>query len=152
MQQYTWFFSLSQTLSSEQETALKADFDRFVSQWNTHGSPVDGLIQIRHARFVIIQSNPAEARPSGCSIDSLKQGVGKILQQHGLESVEASYVFFQQDDQTIRSTDFRQIPQLIREGVLKADTLIFDHSLSQSDDLRKWEVPLKQSWLKRYLA
>lgn len=152
MQQYTWFYSLPQSLSAEQEAALKMDFDQFVGQWKTHGAPVDGLIQIKHRQFVIVQSNPAEGRPSGCSIDSLKKAVGQILQKHGLQAVEASQVFFEDATQHIRSVDFRQIPQLIKEGTLTPETKIFDHSLAHSDDLRKWEIPLKQSWLKRYLA
>jgi hypothetical protein len=151
MQQYTWFYSLANTLTPEQETALKADFDQFLSQWKTHGTPVDGMIQIRHQRFVIIQSNPAEGRPSGCSIDSLKKAVGQILNHHGLQALESSQVFFRNNGDGIQSTDFRQIPELVKSGTLSPETLIFDHSLAQSDDLSKWEVPLKQTWLKRYL-
>ena len=151
MQQYTWFYSLSQMLTPEQEVALRADFDRFLEQWKTHGTPVDGLIQIKHGRFVIIQSNPTEGRPSGCSIDSLKRAVGQVMDRHQLSGLEASYVFYRDAAEAIQSVHFKHIPELVKTGVLQAETPIFDHSLSQSDDLRKWEVPLKQSWLKRYL-
>jgi hypothetical protein len=152
MQAYTWFFSLSTPLSAEQEVALQADFANFANQWKSHGTPVEGLIQVKHKRFVIAQSNPVDSRPSGCSIDSLKRGIEQILRTHQLPQLDSSQVFYRDEAGEIQFTDFRSIPELVAQGKLQGDTLIFDHSLSQSDDLSKWEVPLAQSWLRRYLS
>ncbi|MCI4666872.1 MAG: hypothetical protein MRZ79_01835 [Bacteroidia bacterium] len=151
MQSYTWFFSLKDELDAEQFAKLKGDFDQFTSQWKTHGAPVDGLIQIRHKRFVIAQSNPADDRPSGCSIDSLRRGVEAILRQHQLKTFDNGYVFFVDADGEIQEVHFKELPQYIDGGRLDANTLVLDHSLSHSDDLEKWEVPLQSTWLKRYL-
>ena len=151
MQSYTWFYSLSNKLSPGQEAALQADFDQFLGQWKTHGTPVDGLVKIAHSQFIIIQSNPGEGRPSGCSIDSLKHAVADILQKNELEALDAANVFYQNENAEVNYTHFRNISQLVESGEMNAETKIFDHSLSQSDDLSKWIVPMKQSWLKRYL-
>ncbi|MEL7340070.1 MAG: hypothetical protein AAGM67_06255, partial [Bacteroidota bacterium] len=115
-----------------------------------HGTPVDGLVQIRYGRFVVIQSNPAEARPSGCSIDSLKRSIGQILQKHGLEVLDASHVFYRSGTD-IHAANFKSLSGLVKDGSLTADSIVFDHSLAQSDDLSLWELPLKQTWMKRYL-
>ncbi|MEM6344488.1 MAG: hypothetical protein AAF927_11435 [Bacteroidota bacterium] len=150
MQSYTWFYSLANALSLEEEQALAADFEHFLAQWKSHGTPVEGLIKIRYGRFIIVQSNPAEARPSGCSIDSLKKSVGTILDKHGLKVLDASYVYYRSGTE-INAVHFRELNQLAADGRLEAETIVFDHSLAQSDDLSKWELPLKQTWLKRYL-
>ena len=55
MQLYTWFYSLSEALSPEKEAALKADFTQFLSQWKSHGVPVEGMIEIRYGQFVVNQ-------------------------------------------------------------------------------------------------
>ncbi|MEZ4847271.1 MAG: hypothetical protein R3B93_01285 [Bacteroidia bacterium] len=94
MQQYTWFYSLKSPLSPEQVAALEVDFAQFLSKWNTHGTPVDGLITLKYNRFIIIQSDPKVARPSGCSIDSLKRAIGEILNAHRLEVVDSAYIFY----------------------------------------------------------
>ena len=151
MQAYTWFYSLATTLTDSQEAALLADFSAFTRQWQSHGTPVEGLIQVKYKRFVIAQANPADSRPSGCSIDSLKRGIEHILTQHQLPWLDAAYVFFRKDTDDIQAVHFREITSLVQSGALKAETTVFDHSLSQSDDLSKWEVPLKQTWLKRHL-
>ncbi|MEO0473676.1 MAG: hypothetical protein AAF206_28955, partial [Bacteroidota bacterium] len=107
--------------------------------------------QIRHQQFVIIQSNPADARPSGCSIDSLKRGVSDILVQRGHEVVDASQVFYRNKEGAVELVDFRQVKEKVSAGDLTANSIVFDHSLSQSDDLNKWEVAMKDTWLNRYL-
>ncbi|MFK7925269.1 MAG: hypothetical protein AB8H47_25160 [Bacteroidia bacterium] len=150
MQSYTWFYSLADALSPEKEQALAADFEYFLAQWKSHGTPVEGLIKIQYGRFVIVQSNPEDSRPSGCSIDSLKKSVSAIIDKHGLSVLDASYVYYRSGTE-IQATHFKELPKLATEGTLEADTIVFDHSLSQSDDLSKWELPLKQTWLKRYL-
>ncbi|MEL6671480.1 MAG: hypothetical protein AAFR61_04785 [Bacteroidota bacterium] len=151
MQSYTWFYSLKETLSPEVESQLEQDFDHFLAQWKSHGTPVDGLIQISYHRFVIIQSDPQTSRPSGCSIDSLKRAVGQILQQRHQEVLDAAHVFYRDEQQEIAFTHFRDIPKLVAAGSLSAETQVFDHSLGQSDDLSRWEIALQDSWLKRFL-
>ena len=151
MQSYTWFFSLENALTAEQEAQLQADFKQFTDQWQSHGTPVDGLIRIRYNRFVIVQANPAEARPSGCSIDSLRRGVEQILAQRGYRHMEPMWVFFRDTEGEIQRAHFQQMGSLLAEGKISAQTPVFDHSLSHSDDLNLWERPLAETWMKRFL-
>lgn len=151
MQTYTWFYSLKDQPSPAQKAKLEAGFEQFLANWKSHGTPVEGLIQFVYDRFVIIQSDPGKARPSGCSIDSLKRGVEGILTQTELPWMEAAYVCYRDAAGEIQSVHFSKIKSLIESGELTADTQVFDHSLSQSDDLSKWEQPLSATWLKRFL-
>jgi len=151
MQRYTWIYSLASPLAKDQCTQLAQAFEAFLNQWQSHGTPVAGQIYLAHDHFVIIQANPNEDRPSGCSIDSLKKTVEQILQQHGLNWVDASHIFYQRTNGTIGSVHFQELSAQIEQGTLTADTVVFDHSLGQSDDLSQWEVPLKATWMKRFL-
>ena len=152
MQNYTWFYSLKSSLSPEQEQALEVDFANFLNQWKTHGTPVDGLIALKYGRFIIIQSDPQVSRPSGCSIDSLKRSISQILNAHGHEVLDAAHVYYRDQNQDIQVTHFSKIPSLVASGDLTPETIVFDHSLAQSDDLSKWELPMSQTWLDRYFA
>ena len=151
MQTYTWIYSLVREIPDEQLTVLIRDFEEFLNQWKSHGVPVDGMIQIKRRQFVIIQSNPGDNRPSGCSIDSLKKSVEHILKNRGLDWLENGYVSYLADDNQIEHVHFSKIKERVENEQLKGDTLILDNTLSQTDDLNKWEVPMKESWLKRYL-
>lgn len=151
MQSNTWIFSLAQAVNDSVASDLSQDFGAFQAQWKSHGTPVSGLIALHHQRFVVIQSKADESRPSGCSIDSLRRGVTAILQQHRLEWLEGGEVFYRDVAGDIKMVHFQQIETLIEEGILLPETIVFDHSLSNSDDLGLWEVPLNQTWMKRFL-
>ncbi len=147
----TWFFSIKTPLNPAQESALQTDFDRFTASWKSHGADVSGGVSVKYHRFVIVQSDPREDRPSGCSIDSMRKTVEGILAHHQIECVDAGHVFFRDGAGQIAFVNFRELPQCVADGTLTAGTLIFDHTLSQTDDLNRWEVPLVETWVKRYL-
>ena len=151
MQLHTWFYSLSEELTDTQTAALNADFEAFLSQWKSHGVPVDGMIEIRHGQFIVIKSDASESRPSGCSIDSLKRSVMAILNKHGLDVLDAAHVFYRGADGKIIPIHFRELTALAKAGILHADTIVFDNSLGQSDDMSKWEMRLSDTWMKRVL-
>ncbi len=58
MTTYTWIYTLSENTDNALLEALEADFSAFLNQWQTHGTPVQGSIEIKHARFVIVQADP----------------------------------------------------------------------------------------------
>jgi hypothetical protein len=151
MQQYTWIYALTQPLTAAQEASVGEALAKLLAGWKTHGNPVKGVATIRYGRFIIAQADPNDGRPSGCSIDSLRHGIEEILQAHQLETFDPAEIFYRDAAGDLQHVDFREIPALIEAGRVGPGTLIFDHSLGQSDDLSRWEVPLQASWLKRYL-
>lgn len=151
MQTYTWIFSLTESVDDVVASDLARDFEAFQAQWKSHGTPVTGLITLHHQRFVIIQSKEEESRPSGCSIDSLRRGVTGILQHHNLAWLEGGEVFYRDASGEIQMVHFQKIAGLVAEGILSPETIVFDHSLSNSDDLSLWEVPMNNTWMKRFL-
>ncbi len=146
-----WFYSLTYTLTSAEVESLSQAFAAFLAQWKSHGTPVTGKIDIKYARFIHISLAQSSENPSGCSIDSMRHAVEKILLSHQLTWAEASNVFFKAENGEIRHTDFRQIPQLVAENALHAESIVFDNSLSDTGLLEKWEVKMADTWMKRYL-
>lgn len=151
MQQYTWIYSLSETLSSAQNEHLSAQFEAFAKNWKSHGTPVEGTISLHYQRFIIVQADMQTERPSGCSIDSMRKTVENVLKEAGLFYTDAAQIYYRNAANEIASVHFKDIPALISKGELNENTIVFDNTLSASDDLSKWEVPLAQTWLKRFL-
>lgn len=152
MTKYTWFYSFAESLSADQIATLEADFQAFLDQWKTHGTPVKASIELRYGRFVIIQADPSDGRPSGCSIDSMRHAVEQILTNHGHPWLDNAHVYLRDENGEILAPHFSELPALAAAGKLKEDTMVYDHSLNQTDDLGKWEVSLAETWLKRYLS
>jgi hypothetical protein len=151
MQQYTWIYSLGQPLDAAAESRLRAGLEAFIQRWKTHGDPVRGAFDVRHGRFVIVQADPQDLRPSGCSIDSMRKAVEETLRAQGLEALDPGVLFYRDGSGAICQLHHRGLKQALETGLLHAATPVFDHTLGQSDDLSRWEVPLSATWMARFL-
>jgi hypothetical protein len=147
---HVWIFQLGSAPAESVKAELLKELDAFIAVWKAHGSPVPGLAELRHDRFVIVQAEPDHA--SGCSIDSMTKGVHEILAQHGLEVLGAERIFYRAGDGSIQNMDFKDVKGAIGSGVLKPNTLVFDSTLGNSSDLNRWEVALEKTWMVRFLT
>jgi hypothetical protein len=151
MQRHTWVYSLTTPLSDSAAAKLQHDLDLIAESWKSHGKPLKGMIEIKYQRFVIARALPEFGLPSGCSIDSLRHALDETFARNGLSWFDPSEVFYKDSEGNLAHADFRALPGLIAQGTVHANTVVFDHTMNQSDDLNLWERPLHQTWLKRYL-
>lgn len=147
--QNVWIFQLASAPTAESKHKMLEELDGFMAVWKAHGAPVPGEAKLHYDRFVVVHATPGHA--SGCSIDAMNKGVSDILGNYGLTVLGADQIFFKQDDGSIDYVDFRDAKSSILAGKLNANTIIFDSSLGQASDLSKWEQPLSQTWLGRFL-
>lgn len=146
---HVWIFQLATSPDSGQSATLTSGLDHLMQTWKAHGSPVPGTYQIRYDRFLIVQAEPGHA--SGCSIDSMNRSVAELLSNAQLQVLGADRVLYRGADGGIQDIDFKEVRAAIQDGRLHADTTVFDSTLSNSNDLSKWEVPLSQTWMARFL-
>lgn len=147
--QHIWIFQLATAPSAAAKSSILDELSSFVAVWKAHGAPVPGAVELRHDRFVIVQATPGHA--SGCSIDSMTKGVTDILRQHGLQVLGAERVLFRDADGSIADMDFKDARAHVASGRIHADTIVFDSTMGQSNDLNLWEVPMHKTWLGRFL-
>lgn len=147
--QHTWIFQLSRSLSEAEKARLTQDLDRFLAQWKSHGAPVPGTAEMPYNHFIIVQAVPGTT--SGCSIDAMTKGIEGIISRTSVELLGPERVFFREKDGSIAHLDFRDIKGAVQAGRLRAQTTVFDASLGQSSDLRRWEVPLSATWMGRFV-
>jgi hypothetical protein len=149
--QNIWIFQLAAPLTAEQKNTLEQGLGVYVRDaWKAHGAPVPGEMEIRHDQFLIIQAEPGST--SGCSIDSMTKAANTALQSIGAQRVESQFIAFRDAQGKIAYLDFRQIGQALAEGRLTAETTIFNAALQPGEPLSQFEIPLKASWMKRYLV
>lgn len=147
--QHVWIFQLALAPSDATKAAILHELDAFMAVWKAHGSPVPGKAEIKHDRFVVVVAEPGHA--SGCSIDSMTKGVNDILSKQGIAVLGPENVFFRENDGNLAHVDFKEIRGAVQSGRLHADTIVFDSTMGQSNDLTRWEVPLHTTWMARFV-
>ena len=147
---HIWIFQLASMPDAGQSAILNSGLDHLMQTWKAHGSPVPGTYQLQYGRFLIVQAEPGHA--SGCSIDSMNRSVAEILTNANLSVLGAERVLFRAHDGSISDIDFKEVKVAIQDGRLNADSIVFDGTLGNSNDLAKWEVTLSQTWMARFLT
>ena len=76
--QRTWVFIADRKMNEEEVLRINDELHRFVSNWKTHGTPIDASGFCFEHAAIVIAANEAEVKASGCSIDKINQLVRSL--------------------------------------------------------------------------
>lgn len=76
--QRTWVFVANRKMNEEEVLRINDEIQRFVSNWKTHGTPIDASGFCFEQAAIVIAANEAEVQASGCSIDKINQLVRSL--------------------------------------------------------------------------
>lgn len=146
-----WLYKTTRNLSKAEQNLVRDRGAEFSGTWAAHGTPLDAAVDVLNDRFVVVAVDEDQALASGCSID---RSVGFIKQlEHDLNLMltDRMIVVYEHDDK-VASCRLQDLPELLAQGHLTAETMVFDDQVSTIGDLReRFRVPLRSTWLERYL-
>ena len=151
LQSRIWVFQSNRIMSPSEQSSIDAAVKQFVQKWSTHGVQVLASHVLYYNCFVVIAADEQKQAVSGCSIDSFIALFKAFGTQYNLSFFDRFSIAHKSGDGVVISNldDFKQ---LIGDGHITLDTIVFNNLIEQMHDLStKWELPLKESWQKRYL-
>ena len=151
LQSRVWVFQSNRIMSPDEQSSIDDALKQFVQKWSTHGVQMLASHVLYHNCFVIIAADEQKQAASGCSIDSFTALFKAFGTQYNLSFFDRFSIAHKSEDDVLISNldDFKQ---LIDDGLITPYTLVFNNLIEQRQDLStKWELPLKESWQKRYL-
>ena len=151
LQSRVWVFQSNRIMTPSEQSSIDGDVKHFVQKWSTHGVQMLASHVLFHNCFVVIAADEQKQAASGCSIDSFTALFKAFGTQYNLSFFDRFSIAHRSNDEVIISKidDFKQ---LIDDGYITQDTLVFNNLIERRQDLStKWELPLKESWQKRYL-
>ena len=83
--QRTWVFIAHRMLNAEEVTVVNDTLNTFVSNWKTHGTPIDAHGFCFAGAAIVIAANEAEVKASGCSIDKITHTVRALGEHLGID-------------------------------------------------------------------
>ena len=137
----TWVFGADKTLDGSASEKLLIEVDRFLSQWEAHGSPLtDG-------RFLTVAVDQSTADASGCSIDGLFRSLRALEPKLGASLVTSGLVFYRDENGTIQSVDRERFSALGAARKIQSSTSVFDLTVTTLGEWRaRFELDASQSW------
>ena len=124
---------------------IQEDIDNFSRNWLTHGKPVRNTFKIFNY-FICFFIDESSYQTSGCSIDSVVNLIKSIGTRFNID-------FFNRNN--IVYLDNRQAKLLTIDNfksLIQPDIIIYNNLVqTKSDFENKWKIPVKESWLNRYV-
>ena len=146
-----WVFQSDRILTTEEQNAMDGHLKNFVSQWSTHGAQMHASHSFLHNCFVVIAADEQRQEASGCSIDSFTTLFKKYGEQFNLSFFDRFSIAHKSNTDVIVSS-LDEFKASIKGGSITRSTIVFNNLISSKKDLlNKWELPLHESWQKRYL-
>lgn len=146
-----WVYKTARDLSHAEQNLVRDRGAAFTSSWAAHGAPLDATVEVLHDRFVIVAVDEEQAMASGCSIDKSIGFIKNLEHDLNLMLTDRMIVVYEVDG-AITSCRLQELPQLLKDGEITGDTIVFDDLVPTLGELRKrFRAALKTTWLERYL-
>lgn len=150
MSHRVWAYTISKSLTEEQQAEVLAKGIAFVNHWTAHEQKLSASFSIEHERIILVKVDEQVYGASGCSIDKLTRFVKQLENEYAIELMNRLLVVYEQAGR-VEVVNAAQVRALLESKVLSPETLIYNTAVANADELAQWKQPLKETWLKKYL-
>lgn len=150
-QAHIWIYQANRQLTNQEVETILQKSKTFLEAWNSHGRSLQCAAEVLYNRFLVLAVERSIQELSCCTVDSAIHFLHELKDTLQLDLLDRTNVVFKQGD-TIFTAPLDQIKEKIRQGTILADTLMFDNTITHKAALAdKWLVPVKNSWLGKYV-
>ncbi|MFM2395106.1 MAG: hypothetical protein RLZZ546_3089 [Bacteroidota bacterium] len=146
-----WIYQSNRDFEYEELDEAREMIFNFLDQWTSHNEDLLTYGNIFHRRFLAIFVDETHTSASGCSIDKLVRFTEELGNEFKIDFFNRnnfSYLI----NEDIYFIDSDKLTNAYRDGKIDDNVLFFDHLVATKHDfLKKWLVPLKNSWHKKFV-
>lgn len=125
--------------------------NEFIATWTAHESKIYAKCSFFFGQFMVFFVNEDKTSLSGCAKDKLTHFIQKCQSQLNIDLLNRQNLAFIKNNK-IEIIPLSQIEYAIANQLLSIDTFYFNNIIHSAKELsEKWIIPLKESWLKRYI-
>ena len=147
-----WIYQANRPLTDAELAAVQPTLTQFAAEWTSHGRSLAASAAFLHHQFLVIGLDEAVADASGCSIDSSVRFVRALEEALNVTLLEKSQLAFLVDGE-VQLVDRRHLRAAVADGLLRPETLYFDNTVAQRQQLETaWPAPAASTWLARYFT
>ncbi len=150
MVEKVWIYVLSNDLNAKQLLQFSTNCKSFVDSWTAHDTKLSASFEIYKRRLLIMKVDESAYNASGCSIDKLQRFVQLQEKEFNLELLNRFMVALEVFD-GLMIVHSSRIKDLLAQDTINENTLVFDTTITSSEQLKDWKKPLKDTWLCKYL-
>lgn len=147
-----WIYQSNRLFTISEAFEIEGMLQSFLSQWNSHGTPVKGYANLLFGQFLVFMADETATTVGGCSTDSSVRLVKQIEQHFKVNMFDRQVLAFIVKEK-IQMLPLSQLKYAVENGFITPDTIYFNNLVKTKEEmLSKWLVPVKESWLGTKIA
>ena len=147
-----WIYQSNKELTPPQLKTFEELKIVFMQQWESHGSPVNGKMEVLYNRFIVVLINEADERSCGRAVDASVRFMKELEQELNITLLDRMLVAYKKGEQ-IFSCTLPEFEALAKKGEVNKNTIVFNNTVHSAAEFEKeWEVPAEKSWHKQFLS
>ncbi len=141
-----WIYQSNRNLTSAETENIKQTGAEFVEKWAAHKKQLTASFDVLYNRFLVIKVDESLVSASGCSIDESVRFLKSLEAKFNIDLFDRMQMAYLADDENIESCTLQEITQLYNSGKLKADTLVFNNLVQDSNQMENnWKIHFERS-------
>ena len=147
-----WIYQSDREFSDQEINFITEKAIEFIDQWTKHGFNLKGSFTIKYNQFLVLAVDEGFNNVSGCSIDSSVRFVKELEKSLEVDMMNKMNISFKDDDDDINIVRMSDFKEFTKSNKITSETIVFNNMISTKQELNvHWEVPLINSWHKRFL-
>ena len=144
-----WIYQSNRELNAAEVFRAEHVLHEFTADWTAHNHLLKSKAHIHYNRFFILTVDESQAAATGCSIDKSVTLIKSLEHEFHINLFDRFNIAYR-GTEGIVSVSRNDFEDLIKEGAVNADTIVFNNLVNNLKDFAtKWEVPYKNSWHKQ---
>lgn len=146
-----WIYQANRPFTEEELKEIEPKLEKFVEAWTVHGANLNAGFEIKYRRFIVLGINQDIAAASGCSIDASVHFIQELENEYNVDLLDKMNVTYRQGEYFAHKNlaDFKK---MVKARSVSPKTVVFNNLVNTKSEYRDfWEVPLQESWHKRFL-
>lgn len=147
-----WVFQSSRQFTAREVSLVDRETSSFLNEWEAHGQPLTAAYELPYHHFLVIGADQTVQKATGCSIDRCHEFVQTLGKKLRVDFFDRLLVAFLLENNVLTiPTSF--IKEYLDKGIISPQTITFNNLVQTKDEYEKaWLVPMKDTWLKKYLS
>lgn len=146
-----WIYQAEKPLTEKQRNTFEASKAEFLAEWNSHGTPVTGTMELFYDLFIVVCADDVREKLCGKAIASSVSFVEDLEKRLGVSLLNRRVIAYR-SGKDIRACSLKEFKELFAKGEVSADTMIFNNAINSLSQLEsQWEIPMKESWISKTL-
>lgn len=146
-----WVYQSNRPFTEEELPKLREELKKFIYEWTVHGADLKASFTIKYNRFIVLGVDENFASTSGCSIDSSVHFIQHLQEKFKVDLLDKMNVTYRQG-KYIAHKELKDFKKMVKDRAVSPNTIVFNNLVNTKGEFQEyWEVPLKESWHKRFL-